>query len=168
MNAAARFVIALSLSVGFFTVTAGAASWQEQLSSAAGALGQQHAAQGDANGTSVQAGTSLSALTGLLNGGSQSLSAGTMTNAAGVLQYCMKNNLIDNNVSSMKNQLLEKLGLEDPKQQPADYQQGLAGLLNTTNSQQINLKALGETPVGKKVKTQACDFVLKQGWNYIS
>lgn len=168
MKAATRFVMALSLSVGFFTVTAGAASWQEQLSSAASALGQQHTAQTSTGGTSAQAGTSLSALTGLLNGGSQTLSANTMTNAAGVLQYCMKNNLIDNNVSSMKEQLLDKLGLQDPKQQTTDYQQGLAGLLNTSNSQQLNLKALGDTPLGKKVKTQACDFVLKQGWNYIS
>lgn len=171
MNAATRLVMALSLSAAFFSVTAGATTWQEQLSSAASALGQQHAAEGatDSSGTPAPTGTSLTALAGLLSGGTQSLSAGTMTNAAGVLQYCIKNNLVDNNISSMKDQLLEKLGLQDPKQQQSiDYQQGLAGLLNTGNSQQVNLKALGETPIGKKVKTKACDLVLQQGWKFIS
>lgn len=171
MKAVSRFVMVLSVSGALFSAGAMANSWQEQLSSAANALGQSSAS---GSGTAKEAGTqgdnSLSALAGLLNGGSQSLSAGTMTNAAGVLQYCMKNNLIDNNVSSMKEQLLGKLGLEDSKkqQQSTDYQQGLLGLLNTGDHQQVNLTSLGETPLGKQVKTKACDLVLKQGAKFIS
>lgn len=171
MIAVTRLVIALSLSGALFSVGAGAATWQEQLSSAANTLSQNAAnAQGASSETAATGGTSLSALAGLMNGGSKSLSASTMTNAAGILQYCMKNNLVDNNISSLKEQLLGKLGLEDTQkqQQNTDYQQGLLGLLNTGNNQQVNLKALGETPLGKQVKTKACDLVLKQGWKFIS
>ncbi len=169
MKAASQFVLALSVSTALFTAAAGAASWQDQLNSAASALGQ-NGNGNTASSTTTQNGNSLGALTGLLNGGSQSLSAGTMTNAAGVLQYCVQNNIVDNNVSSVKDKLLGKLGLADTQkqQETTDYRQGLMGLLNTGNNQQVDLKSLGDTPIGKKVKTKACDLVLKQGKQFIS
>ncbi|MBD8164771.1 DUF2501 domain-containing protein [Erwinia persicina] len=171
MKAAMKWVLACSVTTALFSATAGAASWQDQLNSAASALGQNGSSTTNTSGASAApAGNSLGALAGLLNGGSQSLSAGTMTNAAGVLQYCVQNNIVDNNVSSVKEQLLGKLGLEDTQkqQETTDYKQGLMGLLNTGNNQQVNLKALGDTPMGKKVKTKACDLVLKQGKQFIS
>ncbi|MFK8259909.1 DUF2501 domain-containing protein [Erwinia sp. AnSW2-5] len=173
MKAAMKWVLACSVSTALFSAAAGAASWQDQLNSAASALGQNNSSATTANtsgANATPAGSSLGALTGLLNGGSQSLSAGTMTNAAGVLEYCVKNNIVDNNVSSVKDKLLGKLGLADTQkqQETTDYKQGLMGLLNTGNNQQVNLKALGETPMGKKVKTKACDLVLKQGKQFIS
>jgi len=166
-----KWVLACSVTTALFSATAGAASWQDQLNSAASALGQNGSSTTNTSGAhAAPAGNSLGALTGLLNGGSQSLSAGTMTNAAGVLQYCVQNNIVDNNVSSVKEQLLGKLGLQDTQkqQETTDYKQGLMGLLNTGNNQQVNLKALGDTPMGKKVKTKACDLVLKQGKQFIS
>ncbi|WP_338493334.1 DUF2501 domain-containing protein [Erwinia aphidicola] len=170
MKAASQFVLALSVSTALFTAAAGAASWQDQLNSAASALGQNANSNSASSTTTTQSGTSLGALTGLLNGGSQSLSSGTMTNAAGVLQYCVQNNIVDNNVSSVKDKLLGKLGLADTQkqQQTTDYKQGLMGLLNTSNNQQVDLKSLGDTAIGKKVKTKACDLVLKQGKQFIS
>ncbi|HBH66629.1 DUF2501 domain-containing protein [Erwinia persicina] len=171
MKAAMKWVLACSVTTALFSATAGAASWQDQLNSAASALGQNGSSTTNTSGANAApAGNSLGALTGLLNGGSQSLSAGTMTNAAGVLQYCVQNNIVDNNVSSVKEQLLGKLGLQDTQkqQETTDYKQGLMGLLNTGNNQQVNLKALGDTPMGKKVKTKACDLVLKQGKQFIS
>ena len=173
MKAATKMVLAGSVATALFSAAAGAASWQDQLNSAASALGQNNSSTTTANtsgANATPAGNSLGALTGLLNGGSQSLSAGTMTNAAGVLEYCVKNNIVDNNVSSVKDKLLGKLGLADTQkqQETTDYKQGLMGLLNTGNNQQVNLKALGETPMGKKVKTKACDLVLKQGKQFIS
>lgn len=170
MKAASQFVLALSVSTGLFTAAAGAASWQDQLNSAASALGQNANSNSASSTTTTQSGTSLGALTGLLNGGSQSLSSGTMTNAAGVLQYCVQNNIVDNNVSSVKDKLLGKLGLADTQkqQETTDYKQGLMGLLNTSNNQQVDLKSLGDTAIGKKVKTKACDLVLKQGKQFIS
>jgi hypothetical protein len=171
MKAAKKWVLACSVTTALFSAAAGAASWQDQLNSAASALGQNGNSTTNTSGNNAApAGNSLGALAGLLNGGSQSLSAGTMTNAAGVLQYCVKNNIVDNNVSSVKDQLLGKLGLADAQkqQETTDYKQGLMGLLNTGNNQQVNLKALGDTPMGKKVKTKACDLVLKQGRQFIS
>lgn len=170
MKAASQFVLALSVSTALFTAAAGAASWQDQLNSAASALGQNANSNSTSSTTTTQSGTSLGALTGLLNGGSQSLSSGTMTNAAGVLQYCVQNNIVDNNVSSVKDKLLGKLGLADTQkqQETTDYKQGLMGLLNTSNNQQVDLKSLGDTAIGKKVKTKACDLVLKQGKQFIS
>ncbi|PLV61603.1 DUF2501 domain-containing protein [Erwinia sp. B116] len=173
MKAAGKLLIAAMAASALFSGVANAASWQDQLSSAASALGQNNggsATTAENGATSAQSGTSLTALAGLLNGGSQSLSAGTMSNAAGILSYCVKNNLVDNNVDALKNQVLGKLGLEDTQkqQETTDYQQGLLGLLNTGSNQQVNLKSLGETPLGKQVKTKACDLVLKQGMHFIS
>ncbi|AUX74001.1 DUF2501 domain-containing protein [Erwinia pyrifoliae] len=169
MKAATKMILALSISGTLFSGVANAVSWQDQLSSAANALGQ-NANSNATPASGSQGGTSLGALTGLLNGGNKSLSANSMSNAAGVLQYCMKNNIVDNNVSSVKEQLLGKLGLADTQkqQQSTDYKQGLMGLLNTGNNQQVNLKSLGDTEMGKKVKTKACDLVLKQGKQFIS
>jgi hypothetical protein len=94
-----------------------------------------------------------------------------MTNAAGILQYCMKNKLVSaTNPENIKNQLMDKLGLDSGTKQtpPEDYTQGLMGLLNTGKGQQLDLKTIGNSPLAEKVKTQACDFVLKQGVNYLS
>jgi len=70
----------------------------------------------------------------------------------------------------VKDQVLSKLGLTTPaaQQQQTDYTQGLAGLLNTGNGQQLNLQSLSNSPMGEKLKTKACDVVLKQGKNFIS
>ncbi|MEI2265438.1 DUF2501 domain-containing protein [Erwinia sp. CGal63] len=169
MKAATKIALALTVSSSLFAGMTYAASWQDQLNSAANALTQNNSGTSTSGNTQGNA-TSLSALTGLLNGGNQQLSSNSMTNAAGVLQYCVKNNVVDNNVSSVKDQLLSKLGLTDTTkaQETTDYKQGLMGLLNTGSDQQVNLKSLGNTELGKKVKTKACDLVLKQSKQFIS
>lgn len=134
-----------------------AASWQDTLSSAAGQLSQN--------------GATSSNLTGLLTGGTQSLSAGTMGNVAGILQYCIKQKLVSaTNTDNIKNQLMDKLGLNSAESQKkqTDYTQGLAGMLQTKDGQQLNLNNIGDTPLAEKVKTKACDLVLKQGVNFLS
>lgn len=165
MKAASKMILALTVSSSLFAGAASAASWQDQLSSAANSL-----SNNSGTASTAQTGNSMSALTGLLNGGNQSLSSNSMTNAAGVLQYCVQNNVVDNNADSIKDQLMSKLGLADTQkaQETTDYKQGVMGLLNTGNNQQVNLKSLGDTALGKKVKTKACDLVLKQGKQFIS
>ena len=154
------------------TGTALAASWQDQLNNAATQLSQQNNGntQGTTQGNAGQNGLSLSSLSGLLNGGDKAVSSTSMTNAAGVMEYCVKHNVIQNNANSIKDQVLSKLGLQNTTQQAqqTDYQQGLMGLLNTGSGQQLNLKSLSNTPMGEKLKTKACDVVLKQGKNFIS
>lgn len=137
--------------------------WQDSLSSAASELSKQST-------TSSQSGTSLSSLTSLLNGGNQALSANNMNNAAGILQYCAKQKLASvTDAENVKNQVLDKLGLGATEQkQDTNYLDGIQGLLNTKDGQQLNLNNIGSTPLAEKVKTKACDLVLKQGMNFIS
>lgn len=133
-----------------------AANWQDTLSSTASQLGQN--------------GGSTTNLTGLLGGGTQALSAGTMGNAAGILQYCIKQKLVSaTNTENIKDKLLDKLGLNSAeKQKQTDYTQGMAGLLQTKDGQALNLNNIGSTPLAEKVKTKACDLVLKQGISFLS
>ncbi|WP_395301191.1 DUF2501 domain-containing protein [Enterobacter sp. ECC-175] len=142
--------------------TAQAASWQDSLTSAANELTKD-------SGKS-QGGLSASSLTGLLGNSSQSLSAGTMNNAAGILEYCAKQKLASvTDAQNVKNQVLGKLGLDTQEQkQDTNYMDGIQGLLNAKNGQQLNLETLGNSSLGKQVKTKACDLVLKQGVNFLS
>ncbi|MEA4551074.1 DUF2501 domain-containing protein, partial [Klebsiella pneumoniae] len=140
-----------------------AASWQDSLNSAASQL----------SGSNAQAsgGMSVSSLTSLLNGSSQSLTASSMNNAAGILSYCAKQKLASvTSADNVKNQVLDKLGLSTPEKQKQDtsYLDGLQGLLNSKNGQQLDLNTLGNSSLAKQVKTKACDLVLKQGVNFLS
>ncbi|XUT83294.1 DUF2501 domain-containing protein [Jejubacter sp. L23] len=159
---AKRAVYGAAMATMLVAGSASAANWQDQLSSAANELSSQSGSQG---------GASLSQLTGLLNGGNQALSSNSMTNAAGVMQYCAKQKLASvTSTDNIKSQLMNKLGLEDTQKQnqQQDYQQGLQGLLNTGNGQQLNLESLGNSQLAEKVKTKACDLVLKQGKQFLS
>ncbi|MCZ9245148.1 DUF2501 domain-containing protein [Escherichia albertii] len=140
-----------------------AASWKETLTSAASGLSNQ-------NSTTQEGGWSLSSLTSLLGSGNQALSADNMNNAAGILQYCAKQKLASvTDAENVKNQVLEKLGLDSEKQkEDTNYLDGIQGLLKTKDGQQLNLDNIGTTPLAEKVKTKACDLVLKQGLNFIS
>ncbi|MBA2815926.1 DUF2501 domain-containing protein [Candidatus Pantoea persica] len=139
-------------------------------SASASQLSQQNNSNTSATNSIAQnGGLSLGTLTGLLNGGDKAVSANSMTNAAGVMQYCVQHNVVDNNMKSVKEQVLDKLGLstQTAQTQNTDYQQGIAGLLNSGNGQQLNLQSLSSSPMGEKLKTKACDMVLKQGKKYI-
>lgn len=165
MKFAQRLLGCVALSSALLTGFAHAASWQDTLSSAASELSQKSAGT-----SSQQGGLSLSSLTGLLNGGNQALSANTMNNAAGVMTWCAKNKLSSlTNTENVKNQVLDKLGLGASQQkQDPHYLDGIAGMLNTKNGQQLNLSNIGTTPLAEKVKSKACDIVLKQGVNFLS
>ena len=157
-----KAIVVLLVAPLMFIHAAQAASWQESLSSAASELTKE-------SGTS-QGGLSASSLTGLLGNSAQSLSAGTMNNAAGILEYCAKQKLASvTDTQNIKNQVLGKLGL-DTQEQKADtnYMDGIQGLLNAQNGQQLNLSTLGNSSLAKQVKTKACDLVLKQGVNFLS
>ncbi|WP_142485331.1 DUF2501 domain-containing protein [Klebsiella pneumoniae] len=151
-----------ALAVSAFTLSgAHAASWQDSLNSAASQL----------SGSNAQAsgGMSVSSLTSLLNGSSQSLTASSMNNAAGILSYCAKQKLASvTSADNVKNQVLDKLGLSTPEKQDTSYLDGLQGLLNSKNGQQLDLNTLGNSSLAKQVKTKACDLVLKQGVNFLS
>lgn len=162
MKSAKRTLCAAAAACALLSGGAMASSLTDSLSSAASQLGGQSGQQG---------GTSLSSLAGLLNGNGQALSASNMNNAAGILQYCANQKLTDaTDAQNMKDKVLDKLGLTSSEQQKqdTDYTSGIQGLLNAQNGQQLNLSTLGNTELGKKVKTKACDLVLKQGASFIS
>ena len=87
------------------------------------------------------------------------------------MSYCAKQKLASvTSADNVKNQVLDKLGLSTPEKQKQDtnYLDGLQGLLNSKNGQQLDLNTLGNSSLAKQVKTKACDLVLKQGVNFLS
>jgi hypothetical protein len=165
MNTKHRLLLALSLTTVMATGSAQAAGLMDSLSSAATELSKSGGSTSNGNG-----GMSLSSLSGLLNGGDKALSSSSMTNAAGILQYCVQNNVLsENGTEAVKDQLLNKLGITSTANANSeDYQQGLGGLLNTGKGNTLDLNSLGTSQITEKVKQKACDLVLKQGMSFIS
>lgn len=163
MNTKHRLLLALSLTTVMATGSAQAAGLMDSLSSAATELSK-------SGGSTSNGGMSLSSLSGLLNGGDKALSSSSMTNAAGILQYCVQNNVLSaNGTEAVKDQLLNKLGITSTANANSeDYQQGLGGLLNTGKGNTLDLNSLGSSQITEKVKQKACDLVLKQGMSFIS
>jgi hypothetical protein len=164
MKSAQHLLRGALVTCALFSTAAFASSLTDTLSSAASQLG------GSQSSTSQQGGMSLSSLTGLLNGNGKALSADNMNNAAGILQYCAKQKLTSvTSAENVKSQLMDKLGLGAAEQKKdTNYLDGIQGLLNAQNGQQLNLSTLGSSPLAEKVKTKACDLVLKQGASYLS
>ncbi|HHQ6539827.1 TPA: DUF2501 domain-containing protein [Serratia fonticola] len=163
MNTKHRLLLALSLTTVMATGSAQAAGLMDSLSSAATELSK-------SGGSTSNGGMSLSSLSGLLNGGDKALSSSSMTNAAGILQYCVQNNVLSaNGTEAVKDQLLNKLGITSTANANSeDYQQGLGGLLNTGKGNTLDLNSLGTSQITEKVKQKACDLVLKQSMSFIS
>ena len=79
----------------------------------------------------------------------------TMGNAAGVLQYCVKNNYLPGgDANAVKDKLLGKI--TGQTQQQTGFANGSKGLLQGGDGASLDLKG-----ISSKLKTQACDYVLK-------
>lgn len=166
MNNPCRLTCFTALVIALTSTECFAASWQDRL----GDLSEEQADPNAVAGTQ-SGGLSLSALSTLLEGGSTALTANTMANAAGVIGYCTENRLASlTNAEKVQGQLVHKLSLNHPRNSTAkkDYTQGLSGLLNTHDGQQLDMKDLSHSELAVQVKTKACDLVLKQGMNYLS
>ena len=76
-----------------------------------------------ANGASSQ---DLGALKDAAGGGLDvsSLASGSAGNAAGIIEYCMKNNFLGGGASGVKDQLIGKLGGEEKAQEDPGYLEG--------------------------------------------
>ncbi|RTQ31804.1 DUF2501 domain-containing protein [Variovorax sp. NFACC27] len=84
----------------------------------------------------------------------------TMGNAAGVLQYCVKNNYLGGDAASVKDKLLAKI--TGQKKQETGFASGAKGLLQGGDGKSLNFKGLSS-----KVKEKACDYVLKNATSLI-
>jgi len=83
------------------------------------------------------------------------IGSSTIGNAAGVLQYCVKNNYLSADAASgVKDKLMGMI--TGQKQQQTGYANGAKGLLMGDDGKSLNLKG-----ISGKLKTKACDYVLK-------
>ena len=81
--------------------------------------------------------------------------ASVFLNAAGVIQYCVKNNYLNAaSANGVKDKLLGMVTGQKPQQ--TGYANGAKGLLMGSDGQSLNLKGLSG-----KLKEKACDYVLK-------
>lgn len=84
-----------------------------------------------------------------------SLGGNTMGNAAGVIQYCVKNNYLSaDKATAVKDRLLGMV--TGQKAQQTGYANGAKGLLMGEDGKSLNLKGLSS-----KLKEKACDYVLQ-------
>jgi len=90
-----------------------------------------------------------------------SLATGSMGSAAGVIEYCLKNNYLSGtSVSQVKDGLMGKMpGGKAAATLDSGYLDGTRGLLTTSDGKKTDLTS-GMTD---SIKKQACDFVLIQG-----
>src|SRR5690349_5971544 len=91
-------------------------------------------------GVCASAGAQLGDLKGLAGGGDMSsLASGSAGNAAGIVEYCLKNNFLGGDAaSSVKDQLMGKVtgGSDNDK---ADYADGAKGLVKTGDGKSVDI-----------------------------
>jgi len=86
-----------------------------------------------------------------------SLAPGTAGNAAGVVEYCMKNNFLGADAGGIKDQLMGKVNAGGEKDK-ADYADGAKGLLKTGDGKNVDLGQIGS--MKQSVTKKACASVL--------
>jgi len=109
---------------------------------------------------SSQGGNSTSSALGNLGFKMPAIGSSTIGSAAGVLQYCVKNNYLGGDAASVKDKLLAKI--TGQKQQEKNFESGAKGLLKGGDGKTLNMKILSS-----KVKEKACDYVLKNATSLI-
>jgi hypothetical protein len=98
-------------------------------------------------------------------GSLSSISAGSTGNAAGVIEYCVKNNYLDgenaSSASSVKDQLMGKLSDSEgqPAQDNPDYISGASGILTGSGGQGVDLSTAG---LKAKAVKKVCNKILDQ------
>jgi hypothetical protein len=133
----------------------------------------------------------LGKLSGLMGGtDASSLTSGSTGNAAGVIQYCIKNNYLGGNsgAASVKDKLLGKMSgdhtaaTNDASQGSANsglmgklgvggaaatkdsgYTDGANGILKTGNGKSVDLGAAGSGGLKEQLTQKVCKKVLSQG-----
>ena len=115
----------------------------------------------------------LGSLKSMVGGGS-SLTSGSTGNAAGIIEYCIKNNYLGGtDASSVKDKLMGKLGGESKAQNDSGYMAGAKGMLLGKDGKSSDLSDAGGSggmagmggmgDMKAKMTKKACGMVLKQG-----
>ena len=94
-----------------------------------------------------------------------SVSSGSMGNAAGIIEYCLKNKYLGGSgVSQVKDGLLGKMpGGQAAAQKDSGYLDGAKGLITGSDGKKTDLTSGLTDPI----KKQACELVLKQGQSFL-
>ncbi|MEO7014866.1 MAG: DUF2501 domain-containing protein [Dokdonella sp.] len=104
----------------------------------------------------------LGALKGGAGGDMSSMAAGSAGNAAGIIEFCVKNNYLSGDAaSSMKDKLMGKMGggTDESAQDKTDFSSGAAGMLKTGDGKSVDLAQMGS--LKKSVTKKACASVLE-------
>ena len=117
---------------------------------------------GNSDGSSSSGLSSLGSMSGMTGGlTGSSLTSGSTSNVAGVLQFCIKNNYLSGNgASSVKDSLMSKIGGTSAASSDSGYTSGAAGLLKSGDGKQVDLSGGG---LKQQVTKQVCDKILSQG-----
>lgn len=110
----------------------------------------------------VAAAQDLGSLKGLSDSPSgSSLVSGSAGNAAGIIEFCIKNNYLNADAATeMKDRLLAKTGLAAAGNDDGDeYEQGARGLLSSPDGKTIDLAGRTDR-LKKKIAQKACESVL--------
>ena len=87
------------------------------------------------------------------------LASGSAGNAAGILQFCLGGNyLTGSTATSMRDQLISKIGGADSAQQDTGYTSGTQGNLIGSNGQTVDITKMGS--LESNLTQQACSAVL--------
>jgi hypothetical protein len=95
------------------------------------------------------------------------LTSGSLGNAAGILEYCVKNKYLpEGNAGSLKDRLMDKLGgtTGQAAQKDSGYLSGAMGVLQTGAGNSVDLSGGG---LKKAAAQQACDVVLQQAKSFL-
>jgi hypothetical protein len=99
----------------------------------------------------------------MAGGGSMSsLASGSAGNAAGVIEFCIKNNYLSGDAASgMKDKLMGKVGGGADSSDDGGYGDGAKGLVKSSDGKSVDLANLGGMGGMKaKMTKQACGAVL--------
>lgn len=96
-----------------------------------------------------------------------SAASGSLGNAAGIVEFCFKNNYLSGDAaSSVKDQLMGKLGGEsESDKDKSDYADGAKGLLKTGDGGSFDLAKMGD--LKKSVTKKACSSVLDHAKSFL-
>ena len=99
---------------------------------------------------------------GLFVGERGTQSSGSMANAAGIIDFCVRHSHLDGRAGSVRDQLLDKLGGGDLDyaRQDRGYAHGRKGLLIAPNGNQLDLSRAEATSAQTR---SVCERVLSQG-----
>ncbi len=111
-----------------------------------------------------QLGNALGALTG--GGGGTALpsvGSASMGNIAGLLEYCVTNNLLGGGAGGVQQSLLGKLGGAGQAAGNSDYTAGTQGMLQTGGGQGFNLGGDMMT----QLKQQVCTMIMQRAQSFL-